>query len=237
VGSLAHDGLPGASKADGLPGVSKADGEARQRLLEAAAPLFAERGFRRVTIREICRASGSNVAAVNYYFRNKLGLYTEVIGLAIDVLRSTTEAAIQAGSGGTPEQKLRAYVRVYVERAVGNWDGSWIHKLMSRELGDPDPSPALDLVVEKAIRPRLVYLSGVVGELLGPGASEAEIMRCVASVHAQWFAYAPGKLRSRVMPHWRPEPAQIDALAHHVEEFSLAGIRAVAQGRPKKRRR
>ena len=45
-----------------------ADRETRERLLKAAEALFAERGFKRVTVREICLAARANVAAVNYHF-------------------------------------------------------------------------------------------------------------------------------------------------------------------------
>ena len=41
------------------------DQETRQRLLDAAARLFAEHGFEKVTVRDICKEAGANVAAVN----------------------------------------------------------------------------------------------------------------------------------------------------------------------------
>jgi len=57
--------------------------ETRARLLDAARRLFAERGFEDVTVREICREAGANLALVNYYFGDKLGLYLEVVNQAI----------------------------------------------------------------------------------------------------------------------------------------------------------
>jgi AcrR family transcriptional regulator len=51
----------------------------REKLLEAAGPVFANRGYQAAKIREICEGAGGNVAAINYHFGDKLGLYTEVL--------------------------------------------------------------------------------------------------------------------------------------------------------------
>ena len=47
--------------------------ETRARLLDTARHLFAERGFEDVTVREICRGAGANLALVNYYFGESWG--------------------------------------------------------------------------------------------------------------------------------------------------------------------
>ena len=44
-------------------------------IMAVAMRLFAEKGLKLVTVREICKAANANVALVNYYFRNKNGLY------------------------------------------------------------------------------------------------------------------------------------------------------------------
>src|SRR4030095_12192205 len=53
--------------------------ETRQRLLEAAGEVFAARGFRAATVREICQRAQANLAAVNYHFGDKERLYAAVL--------------------------------------------------------------------------------------------------------------------------------------------------------------
>lgn len=59
--------------------VLRSDGtEARNRLLDAALPLFAERGFAKTSTREIAQAAQVNIASISYYFGDKHGLYRAV---------------------------------------------------------------------------------------------------------------------------------------------------------------
>ena len=57
----------------------RADGvEARNRLLDAALVLFAEKGFANTSTREIALAAQVNIASISYYFGDKAGLYRAV---------------------------------------------------------------------------------------------------------------------------------------------------------------
>ena len=60
-------------------GTTKKENTVQQRLVHAAAGVFAEKGFSQATIREICRRADANVAAVSYYWRDKESLYRRVI--------------------------------------------------------------------------------------------------------------------------------------------------------------
>jgi len=69
---------PSGSSAQ-VPRASHADPEqARERLLLAGLRLFAEQGYAKTSIRQICLAASVNVASVSYYFGNKAGLYRAV---------------------------------------------------------------------------------------------------------------------------------------------------------------
>lgn len=52
---------------------------ARERLVLAAAALFAEKGFDGVTVREICKAAGTSINMIHHYFETKDGLLNEIL--------------------------------------------------------------------------------------------------------------------------------------------------------------
>jgi AcrR family transcriptional regulator len=206
----------------------------RNRLMKVAARLFAAQGFKRVTVRDICRDAGANVAAINYHFGDKEGLYTEVVRMAIQIMRETTEIAQTLGAGLPPDERLRVYIRVFLERAVGGQaqDG-WIHQIMMREMADP--TPAIDLVAEQVVRPRLEYVASIVAEILGRLPDDDVVRRCVLSVQAQIHAVMPNYMAKRLLQNLS-DPTVLDELADHIARFSIAGVRAMigleSEGRP-----
>jgi TetR/AcrR family transcriptional regulator, regulator of cefoperazone and chloramphenicol sensitivity len=207
----------------------KADAETRERVLDTAKRLFGERGFKRVTVRDICLAAKANVAAVNYHFGDKLGLYREVLQSATDAMRETNRAAQEAGKGQPPDEELRRYIGVFLHRVLPPGSEA-VHRLITREMNDP--TPALDTLVEQGVRPRVEYLSGVIARMIGCDPKDQRVLRCVASVQAQAVAYFPNPIATRMGFNFKPTPAEIDKAAHHIATFSIAGVRAV--GRPVK---
>ncbi len=175
--------------------MSGKDGETRTRVLNVATRLFAARGFEKVTVREICREANANIAAVNYHFRDKMGLYLEVLGQAIELMKGTLVAAKAGGQGRPPDEKLRIYVEVFLRRVVFQNPDHWIHQLMMHELADP--TPALDQVISAVIRPRMEYLGELVGTMLALPPSDERVVRCVP---------LPGKCGERSGRVARPSP-------------------------------
>jgi len=212
------------------PGATRTDRETRERLLHASEQLFAARDFRDVTVRDIARAARANVAAVNYHFGDKLGLYREVLQVAIDAIRETNEAGRRAAEGHAPAEKLRRYLAVFLRRVL-NPEYETVHRLIQREIDHP--TPAMDALVEQAARPRLEFLSGVVAELMECDPGDPRVLRCVASTLAQtiiWIRKNP--IAERLGFVFKPTPENIEAAARHIADFSVAGIRAVAAQKP-----
>ena len=90
--------------------------ETKKRLLEAAGEIFAEYGYRAANVRQISQKAGANLAAINYHFGDKEGLYMAVLGSVpsaqAEKYPSNLGLAAQAGA----EQRLYAYVRSLMHR-------------------------------------------------------------------------------------------------------------------------
>jgi AcrR family transcriptional regulator len=189
------------------------DAATRDRLLATGTRLFAERGFQNVTVRDICTAATANVAAINYHFEGKAGLYMEVLRTAVAIMRGTTEAMVQ----------LENLVRTFLERVCAGRD-SWIHQLMMQEMREP--TAGLDLVIEQVIGPRFAYLRSVVARLLGCADDDPRVSACAVSVQSQLMVVMKSPIAAKigVAPL---TPDDVPAIARHIATFSLAGIRAI----------
>jgi AcrR family transcriptional regulator len=207
------------------PKTNSASADTRQRLIDAAATQFAERGFENVTVREICKASNANVAAVNYHFGDKAGLYRAVITFAISVMQETNELSQRAGEGLSPEDQLRGFVRVFVGRLTGDGPTSWIHRLMAREF--EQPTEALDQIMTQVARPRFEYLSGIAAAVTGLPAGDVRVSRCIASLQTQCLM-AARQVPAPIQKAFGPVMRDVEGTINHIAEFSIGGMRAIA---------
>jgi AcrR family transcriptional regulator len=210
------------------PKTNAASADTRQRLIDAAATLFAERGFQNVTVRQICTASSANVAAVNYHFGDKAGLYRAVVTFAIQIMLETNELSQRAGDGLSPEEQLRGFVRVYVSRLTGEGPNAWIHLLMAREM--ERPTELLDQVMQQVFMPRIAYLCGVVGAIMQMSPNDPRVMRCVTSLQVQCLV-AARPVPKPIAKSLGTGTQDVEAMITHILDFSLGGMRALASGK------
>lgn len=103
VGSRAH-------------GRASAAGErVRRTILDAAEHLFAERGFYGTSVRDVTGAAEVRLAAVNYHFGSKEGLFRSVMLRRAEPLAVDRLAALQRRTHKGPElSRVRAIVEAFV---------------------------------------------------------------------------------------------------------------------------
>ena len=205
--------------------------ETRKRLLDAACGVFAAKGFEDASIAEICEDAGANVAAVNYHFGSKDALYVEV-------WRHTFETFMQAYplDGGLPadappEDRLFARVHALLQRVFDDGRVGQCFRIGLREL--VNPSAALEDTRRELIGPHRQQTRELVRELLGPAASNEEVLFCEISIINQCLSVNFFKeRRSFLLGRERLSKQAVEHLARHITMFSLGGLRAVREAIP-----
>jgi len=209
--------------------------QTRARLIDAAGEMFAELGFHHTTVRQICKRAGANIAAVNYHFRDKTGLYTEVVrqsmrAARLDAVRAAFEQNLP------PEQILRAVIKTRLESLRGLDLGDWHFRIFAHELAKP--TPAINVVVNEAIRPLYSRLCNLIGHLLKLPPDHEQTRLCAHSIIGQILFYAFARpVITRLAPNLKMTTAQIDRLTDHITEFSLAYLRQASPQRKSTRTR
>lgn len=204
----------------------------RARLLDVATQVFAESGYYAATIRDIAQRAGTNVAAVNYHFGDKLSLYTEILESRL-VPAARTEPVRQALElEALPEVVLREAIKAMAHAVCGERDRDLRMRLMMHELAHP--SPAIDRVISKVSRPLYDRFRKLIGQMIGLPIDHEKTRLCTHSVIGQVVHYAHARpFVERLWPEQKMTPEQLDRIADHIADFSLAYLR----GAKDKRRR
>ncbi len=111
--------------------------QVQDRLLDAAEKFFCEKGFDRTSVRDLTRAAGCNVAAVNYYFGGKDKLYIQMFRRQLGrMMQGQREVISQvlAKPDTVLEDLLRESVRQALTQLHPNGQGGAVMKLMVREV-------------------------------------------------------------------------------------------------------
>jgi hypothetical protein len=130
--------------------------------------------------------------------------------------------------GAPAAEHLRAFVLSLLLRIFDQGPIAWHGKLMAREM--IDPTGALAIVVQERLRPMAEQLKGLVRELLGPGASAEQVRWCGCSIVSQCVFYHHCRPAiCQVFPEQKFGLPDIERLADHITEFSLAALQQIAQ--------
>ncbi|MEM8681324.1 MAG: CerR family C-terminal domain-containing protein [Planctomycetota bacterium] len=200
----------------------------RESIILAAGPIFADRGFERATVREICAAAGVNVAAINYYFGDKRRLYVETVTTARS--RRATEVPLPTWDDTVPaEEKLRGHTTTLMRRMMGLDDAPWETRLLTREV--LQPTEACRTLVEEHFRPQFDELSTVIGELLPDGVGPAVKHQFAFSLIGQCFFYraASDVVSLLISKEEIGTEFGVEALADHITTTMLGALAAYAR--------
>lgn len=208
-------------------------GPTRERLIEVAERLFAERGFTATSVRHITAEAGCNLAAVNYHFGGKDQLYEEVFRRRLEATRGQRLESIRqtvAEAGGSPslEALLRSFATAFLEPFMTTSEGRQWHRLMRRELHEPHLPQGM--FVGGIITPVYEELAAALVRV-APGLDLETARYCTYSVVGQLVQLLRVERYAEEPGFERVPKVSLPELIDHVVLFSTAGVRAAAAQR------
>lgn len=205
----------------------------KERLLEVAAEQFATHGFRNTRTQEICRKADANVAAVNYHFGGKKGLYKVVWDYAVE--HAIDQSAAPDLSVDQDREWLYNYLRVCVLSVFDSGHKSLLRRLISNEL--TDPSPISGEVLSEHLAPRIKELEKRLRRMMGPHVSGFQIGCCILAIHSQFSALTINRsARQNLFRNDKPTEEETEHFTREICAFVIGGIRAIHGVPPSARR-
>jgi len=202
------------------------DVSTKQRVIDAAGRTFAAKGFEQATVREICKAAAANIASVNYYFRDKAGLYAEAVRQAHEW--RIAKAAMPDWPNEAPaESKLYDFITTQLTRVLLCGPEHWQTQLIMREA--MSPTPHCGVLAAEGIRPQFEMLKSILQELAGGVLADDVLHRLVFSVVGQWLFYRIGE---HIIPTLLRQPFDprhhVPTLARHITCVAIAAAKSAA---------
>jgi TetR/AcrR family transcriptional regulator, regulator of cefoperazone and chloramphenicol sensitivity len=201
----------------------------KERIIDIAGHIFGKEGFKATTIRKIAEASEANIAAVNYHFRDKEGLYRAVLEDIFSKVFLKYPSVPLPEKDASHEERLYIFIHAMFCRFLGKegWGGfSGRGKLIAREF--LDPTPAFEDIVETYIRPQKNILAKILADLSREKLTPEQMFSCAVSIMGQCVYYAfAGPIVRRLSENFMPAEENIEFLSDHVFLFSLGGIQKI----------
>ncbi len=209
--------------------------EVKQRLVEAATLLFAEKSFDGVGIREIAAKAQANSAMVAYHFGGKEGLYLQVLRAGFLRCPSQVAELDPIPEPGHPQARelalagLQAHIRVFVSELLLPQCDPLRHAssvLLMRELAVG--GPLLEELNREFMHPYFTHLRDCV-RILRPDWLESQTLFAMAAIHgsAMIYKFIPAAIKLNSDAVFPPDPVE---LADFLTDYTLRALGVAPQG-------
>ncbi len=181
----------------------------REELLRVAAELFSVKGFYGTSIRDIAKGLGVSVSVIYHHFRNKEGLWSEIIDYSVRVLPRKLELALK--DDGSATDRFRNLLRAHLESSEFYRKESKMFLVDINRL-----SSSGDAVAQDIQRRILDIYVGVIEELRTEG--------LVRSAHAKIVAFNVLGVINWYLRWYRPDgPIPVDRIYEEIISFVFYG--------------
>ena len=198
----------------------------KDRILNEAENLFAQRGFHGVTVREITEAASCNLASVNYHFGNKWNLYLSVFQLRwLPRARRVREAVVKTlekHESPTRTDVVKALSQAFLKGPLAEEERTRHSLLIIRELAEP--TEAFQLVADEALRPLFGIIADRLRPVMPPDLGEERLKLNILSIFAlvTYFNLARAAVTNITGQEYDQDFKAM--LVEHIINFSLTGL-------------
>ncbi len=196
--------------------------DVRERILDAAATVFAERGFGGAGVDEIARRAGVNKAMLYYHVGDKAALFAQVVEFNVEMVRRAVSAALTGLTD--PCERLRAIPRAIASVVAGH---RCLPQLMLREIAAGGPNLPQEAVT------KIAEIAGLTRGVIEDGLAEGRFRRVdplvvhlvlVGSLMFMANALAMQQRLAGALPLPPDTPASLETVAGQLFDITLNGI-------------
>lgn len=159
----------------------KLDENSKEKILNTAIKLFAQKGFDGTSIREICKSANINICMISYYFGGKQELYQEIINNLVESQKTYMESFLDINEDFSNKskkeliEKLQTVLNKFIDYFYSNISNDLIAFLVKeQQKSDFEINP-----------PAIVYLRRLVAAILGQPANTKEVIYKVLFIISQ----------------------------------------------------
>jgi AcrR family transcriptional regulator len=197
----------------------------RERVLDAAAALFAQRGFDGVSVREIVAEADTHLSAVNYHFGGKWELYLDVFRILWRRWAETVRLPLlelESRPDPRPELVVRTLVECLLKSPLPADKHRMFGMLIAREASQP--TEAFEVLLETHWRPTAELLERLMARALGRPVDRFRMGLYLMSVVSQGITFNRSRLLIGRLSDRELDASLDEALIDHVTEFAMRGL-------------
>lgn len=192
--------------------------ETRALIIECAGNLIGNLGYEKVTSKAICQMAKVNLAAVNYHFGSRDGLYLAVLEEVHDYFLNLETIKRLQESHCPAKEKLERFFDFFLENVLN--EKSWYVKVWAREV--LSPSEFVKEFISKQAMPKMNVVMKIFSEYTGLAEDDPKLYTCYFSAMSPLMmgVFIRRNNMEEIAPH-------IDNAARQtklIKEFIFAGL-------------
>ena len=200
--------------------------ETRNKIISAAQTVFAEKGFNRTSVRDICNLADVNIAMIKYYFKDKEGLYRELIQNFFEEKQKKFANTEKILIEKDPEKRLRFFLENVLNSLDPKGEDVWFQSIMKNEIFEP--TLLSDLLFNKIIAKDILFLKSIYAELTGLTVKNIQVQQLAEITMSNCLFYTGNNhLFLRLHNGKHPNKEYFKVLIDTIFSISIKGAKSI----------